>query len=95
MIDFRFSITNPWADDNKFKNLFSKATQLTKNKWVELEVLKDPSELIVLELRATIRCDHAGVSVTVGALGYSLLLRQYDTRHWDYKNKHWVVYENK
>ena len=37
--------------------------------------------------------DHAGVSLWLGLSGFDVGLHFYDTRHWDYENNRWEVYE--
>lgn len=39
------------------------------------------------------KTDHAGVSLWLGLLGFDVGLHFYDTRHWDYENNRWEVYE--
>ena len=92
MINFNFSITNPWG--NRFNNLWcrSYATPFT-NKYIELEVYKDTS-IISFAVQLTARQDHSGLSIEVGFIGYSFNFKFYDSRHWDYQTKKWTVYNN-
>lgn len=49
--------------------------------------------LFHLELEIRWKSDHAGVSLWLGLLGFDVGLHFYDTRHWDYENNRWEVYE--
>lgn len=92
MINIQFSITNPWANENKFDNLFCKSASLAKHKAVEFEICKDPSQVFTLSFLVTTRRDHAGASLELGLLGYSVHAQLYDTRHWDYEANEWEIY---
>lgn len=81
MIYFKTSISNPWS--NRFANIFCKAGGTPfKNKFWEVELLKT-NQLIGFEFSLTTRCDHAGVFLEVGLLGFSLSINFYDNRHWN------------
>ena len=49
--------------------------------------------LFHFEFRVSWMTDHAGVSLWLGLFGFDLGLHFYDTRHWDYENNRWEVYE--
>ena len=49
--------------------------------------------LFHFEFKIEWKTDHAGVSLWLGILGFDVGLHFYDTRHWDYKNNKWEVYE--
>ncbi len=49
--------------------------------------------LFHFEFRIEWKTDHAGVSLGLGLLGFDVGLHFYDTRHWDYKNNRWEVYD--
>lgn len=82
IVDFGISLGWPYG---KFKPLGSLTRKLTKHKSWELEHYYLGSVLINLELRLTVYEDHAGLSTTVGFLGYSIHFAVYDTRHWDHR----------
>lgn len=92
MINFNFSITNPWS--NRFSNLWcrSYATPF-ENKRIELEIYKD-TNIISLAVQLTSRRDHSGLSIEVGFVGYSFNFKFYDSRHWDYQTNKWTIYNN-
>lgn len=90
MINFRFSLENPWWD--RFEILFWKAGGTPfKHKFWELQAMKT-DDLIAVDLRITSRCDHAGIDLWLGLLGYSINFNLYDNRHWNTKEGRWVVY---
>lgn len=49
--------------------------------------------LLHFELRIEWKTAHAGVSLWFGLLGFDVGLHLHDTRHWDYENNRWEVYE--
>lgn len=90
MINFNFSIRNPFSQE--FKNLWCRVYDTPhKNKFIELEVYKD-SSLISLNFNATTRQSHAGVDFELGLLGYCFHFNFYDSRHWNYEEKRWMTY---
>jgi len=54
--------------------------------------MKTP-ELFRIEFNWTVCQDHAGVRLELGLAGYQLDISFSDSRHWDYKNNRWVIYE--
>lgn len=81
MIYVGFNITNPWS--NRFKNLWSRTYNTPfKNKYLELEVIKDTS-IVSGSFRLTTRQDHGGLYMDLGLLGYNVSFNFYDNRHWD------------
>ena len=49
--------------------------------------------LLHFEFRIAWKTDHAGVSLWLGLLGFDVGLHFHDTRHWDYENNRWEVYD--
>ena len=92
MIYFSFTIQNPWS--NKFKNLLCKTGRLTKNKFWEVCLYKDPV-LFRLTIEINFRKDHGGIDMEMGLLGYSIGAQIYDNRHWDHKIDTWANNETK
>ena len=92
MINFNFSITNPWS--TRFSNLWcrSYATPF-KNKFIELEIYKD-TNVVSLAVQLNSRQDHSGLSIELGLVGYSFNCKFYDCRHWDYQTNKWAMYNN-
>lgn len=90
MIYINLSLTNPWSD--LFKPVWSWNIKLTKNKAVEIEVYRS-NTVVEFEARLRHREDHAGLTVGLGLLSYTLGAQFYDTRHWNYEKKAWQAYE--
>jgi len=92
MINFHIGLSNPWAQD-EFKNIYCKSKQISTNKVIEVECIKW-SCLVTLTVNISWRgSDHAGPSIELGLLGYEVHIKIYDTRHWNYENNNWEVYE--
>jgi hypothetical protein len=84
MISISFNIANPWSD--RFKNLWCRAYKTPfKNKFIELELLKD-SSIVSFMFRLAGRQSHGGLSIELGLLGYSFNFNFYDNRHWNYED---------
>lgn len=92
MIELNFVLLNPWAN-SKFDNLFNRTKAVSKNKAIEFEICRWTKELAALKIDTNWRgMDHAGPSIEIGLLGYSITLKLYDIRHWDYSNNSWQKY---
>ena len=89
MIHIIFGLSNPWG--NPFDNLWNRSGRLTKNTGWELELLKG-RRLIGFEFVYTMRQSHAGLTIELALLGYSISFQIYDTRHWDYTANTWEVH---
>lgn len=51
-------------------------------------------KILDLEVRFSLKGeDHAGLYLEFGLLGYSIMFSVYDSRHWDYENNTWEVYD--
>jgi len=94
ILNIRFELTNPFDRWELFKNLGSISGRLIKHKAWELEHTYWSGQLIDLDIRWTRNTDHAGLELVVGMLGYGIHFCIYDTRHWDFDNNKWVVYDN-
>jgi len=90
MIILNFNITNPFSD--RFVNIFNRSGKLSKHKAWEFEILK-VNCILNFNIVFNTHCDHAGLKLEFGLFGYELYFTIYDTRHWDYKNNIWVMYE--
>ena len=90
MINFSFSIDNPWSD--RWSTIWCKNGLLPKHKAWEFNVYRT-HQIIDAELRLTFKDDHAGLLVLFGLFGYALEISIYDTRHWDYENNCWEIYD--
>ena len=90
MINFNFTIRNPWS--SLFTNLYSTGGALFGNKFWEFQVMRT-DEVISIETRFTTRQDHAGIDVWIALFSFAVNFKIYDNRHWDYEKKCWVVYD--
>ena len=91
MIYVGLNIENPFS--NRFDNLYCKEYLYRPHKAIELELTKDNS-FISFSFRWSFRADHAGMSIKVGLLGYSISINTHDTRHWNYDSDIWKVYNH-
>jgi hypothetical protein len=86
MINFNFSINNPWS--TRWRTLFCKHGLLwSANKAWEFNGYATHQ---IVELSLDIKIgpvDHPGIYAVIGLFGYAIELNLYDTRHWDYKNR--------
>lgn len=93
MINIQLGITNPWYTEN-FENLFNRSGLIGKHKAWEFEVTRYSYDFAKISFRWTFRKDHAGPSLELCLLGYSVQFQIYDGRHWDYENGCWEVYKD-
>lgn len=90
MINFRFTITNPWWDRfASIKHWHGKTP--FKHKCWELQLLKS-DDIVAYDLRISARSDHAGLDLWLGLFGYSMNFIFYDNRHWNIEEGAWEVY---
>jgi hypothetical protein len=80
MIDFNFSISNPWSD--RWRTLFCKSGLLANHKAWEFNGYQT-HQIVDAKFSLSFTGDHPGVFVMLGLLGYSLEFSLYDTRHED------------
>jgi len=90
MIYLNFSLMNPWSDC--FEPVWSWGKAVSKYKAVEVEVYRS-NTVAEFETRLRFREDHAGLTVGLGFISYTLRAQFYDTRHWNYEKKVWETYE--
>ena len=90
MIYLNFSLINPWSD--RFEPVWSWGKSVSKYKAVEVEVYRS-NTVAEFEARLRFREDHAGLTIGLGFLSYTLRAQFYDTRHWNYEKKVWETYE--
>ena len=93
MINLRLELQNPWSKD-RFKNLGCLHGRITKHKAWELEHTFYDGMIIDCDFKFSTKGDHAGLSIMLGLLVYGVHFTVYDTRHWDYENNCWQVYED-
>jgi len=90
MIYLNFSLMNPWSDC--FEPVWSWGKAVSKYKAVEVEVYRS-NTVAEFETRLRFREDHAGLTVGLGFISYTLRAQFYDIRHWNYEKKVWETYE--
>jgi hypothetical protein len=87
MINFNFSIDNPWSD--RWNTIWYASGLLFGHKAWEFNGYRT-NQIVDAELRLTFKCDHAGLHTMFGLFGYSVEFSIYDTRHWDRENNKWI-----
>jgi hypothetical protein len=92
MIKFRLEIQNPWSK-NLFKDLGSISGKLSKNKGWEIQHTFCDGSILDGVIDWTRRCDHAGLEIGIGLIGYGINFRIYDTRHWNQDENRWKTYD--
>ena len=90
MIYLNLSLMNPWSDC--FEPVWSWGKAVAKYKAVEVEVYRS-NTVAEFEARLRFREDHAGLTIGLGFLSYTLRAQFYDTRHWNNEKKAWEIYE--
>jgi hypothetical protein len=80
MINFNFSISNPWS--NRWRTLFCKAGLVAQHKAWEFNGYAT-HDLVDTRFSLTFTGDHPGLFLMFGLAGYSLEFCLYDTRHED------------
>ena len=90
MITLNFALSNPYS--HRWDNVISKHKRFSKYKVGEIQVVRN-SSIVAIAIDIIPRGDHAGIMFEFGIFGYNLMLSFYDTRHWDYENNCWYVYE--
>jgi hypothetical protein len=91
MINFSFSISNPFFPSDRWKTLFYKDGVRGWKTW-EIQVVKTIS-VIGFSFSWATRTDHAGVSLSLSVLGYEILLSLVDRRHWDDETGAYKIYD--
>lgn len=92
MINFNFGLSNPFS--HRWETVYYKDKLFPNKKGAELQVVKD-NNIISIGIRYSIRTDHAGISLDIGLLGYSVMFSYYDTRHWNSDEGRFYVYNSK
>lgn len=91
MKTFCIKRTNPIED---FKSFFSLHGKISKNKYWEIESYRYNWYWIDLEFEwKWYGYDHAGIELGIGILGYYILLKLYDHRHWNTELNDWTTYD--
>lgn len=90
MISLKFEIVAVWID--RFESIWSDAGETPfENKFWEVQVMKT-NDIASLDFKVTTRCDHAGIDLWLGLLGYSINFNLYDNRHWNHEEGRWMIY---
>lgn len=93
MIRTSFTITNPLVkeSDRNFISVYESTKNVSENKAYEFQVYYHQGDLIgaVIDLRWFGR-DHAGPSLEFTLFGYTMVMKLYDKRHWDYTKGCWT-----
>lgn len=90
MFNLSFGLRNPFSD--RWDNIYNRSAVLGK-KAVEVEVYRDTT-IVSFEFRWNIRQDHAGMSLDLGLLGYTVSAQYYDTRHWNNEKGRYYIYNS-
>ena len=91
MINLKFAIEYPFTRLS-FNHIFNRGWSTPfKHKHFELEVLQDCEYLLHFNFDWTNRCDHAGVKLELGLVGFELVFHLYDSRHWDHHANTWTA----
>ena len=90
MIRFNFALTNPYSD--RWDTIWYKSDIISKYKAWEFNGYKT-HDIVEIDFHYTITGDHAGLHLMLGLVGYAVEFHIYDTRHWDYENNTWEVYD--
>lgn len=92
MININFLISNPYS--NTWDLLWGTNGLLTKFKAWEINLYRT-NQIFEIYFLLNFNSDHAGLRANFSLFGYTLEYSFYDTRHWDYENNTWEVYDNK
>lgn len=80
---------------------------MISHKWGDIQIAKNKSfeyqfedgsfmrdDLFEFKISWTSKCDHAGISFTLGIKGFFWMnLNVHDHRHWDEEKKTWTTYQ--
>jgi hypothetical protein len=80
MIYFSFTLKNPFSQ--RWDIASSKSGLLGKHKAWEFNTYKT-AHIISVDFRWDFKTDHAGIQLSLGALGRDVEFTFYDRRHWD------------
>ncbi len=67
--------------------------QVTTNKNIEIETLRNPWCWFKIRIEITRKTDHAGLLIQLCLFQGEFSFRFYDGRHWDYEKDQWQTYE--
>ena len=90
MIRINFTLSNPLSD--RWDTICGSSGVISKYKAWEFNIY-ETHDIIEIDVEFRPKGDHAGLHIMLGLLGYAVEFHVYDTRHWDYENNTWEVYE--
>lgn len=91
MIRLSLTVENPWSD--RFDAGWMRGGHFFGNKAWEFQAYR--SNTVVEGLfELTSHQDHAGLKLEFGILTFSFVFQIYDTRHWNYAERRWEVYDD-
>jgi len=80
MINFNFTIRNPWTQ--RFDILLLRTGPLLLPFWHwELQVNR-VSDLVSVDFRVTYRQSHQGIFLSLALIGFEVIFNIYDSRHY-------------
>lgn len=92
MIDFRFSIKNPFKC-GEWVDLYQGEWLITKNKVFEVGFFNYRYNLFEFDLDLNwFGSDHAGPEFKLNIFGFEVRVALRDTRHWNHKENRWYRY---
>lgn len=86
MIYLQFTLNNPWK--HRWEILKCKHGLLYSTKAWEITTYRT-NQIISFEFRYTIHSSHAGLTVMLGLLGFTIEASILDVRHWIYDKNDW------
>ena len=63
--------------------------KISKNKFLELQLIFEKNFRTGIDFLKSYHRDHAGIEFNLYVLGFNLIFRIYDWRHWDHENNKW------
>ena len=92
MIFFGIALRNPFSNST-IKNSKCFTKDLSKNKFLEIELISDTSVIFSFSINLTSRQSHSGFSLDIGLFSHTIYIHILDKRHWDYDNDQWENYD--
>jgi len=86
MLYLGVKLYNPFS--KRFKTLYYRNGFLTEHKAIEIQLM-ETNYIFEVALDITTQQDHAGFTLDLSLLGYSLNINIHDIRHWDYEQGKW------
>jgi hypothetical protein len=96
MINLSLNISWPWFKEcpGLCRDYFYKAWRVTKNKTLEFQISYGSDTLIGASLYWSMRCDHAGIQLTLDFFRRFIHISFVDNRHWNDDAGRYVNYDN-